>query len=115
MALQGSGEALGKSLQLDFPSSRPLSGLVLHVYDDGGEVLAPRSYRVRYRDREGRCRGGGKQARPPAAPVGSRPNTVRFGSVETRSVRVYFEHGDGGYLTEGIGVYSGVTEVEFIE
>lgn len=101
-------------LQFTFPARRNLSGLVLHIYDDGGGVQAPRSYNVRYLDRDGRWRKAAGQTRRPKTPVGSRPNTVRFGRVSTRSVRVYFEHKDGGYLTEGIGVYSGVTEVEFI-
>lgn len=99
-------------LQFDFPRARRLSGLRLHVYDDGGGVRPPASYDVRY------PRGRGwisarKQRKTPSAP-GPRRNIVEFDPVTTRSIRIYFDHRDGGYYTEGIGVYSGVTEVEFI-
>ncbi|PSL05944.1 uncharacterized protein DUF377 [Haloactinopolyspora alba] len=97
-------------VQLDLERPRRISGLTLHLYDDGGGVRPPRQMFVEH------LRGRYFEQVTGAwwDPAGPRPgaNTVTFDAVHTKALRVHFIHQEGGNQNTGIGIYSGATEIE---
>jgi hypothetical protein len=93
-------------LQIQFPTSRSISGVALYIYNDGQSVHPPSSYDVQYYD--GGAQGSPwistpNQSKTPATPT-AELNVDTFNAVTTNSIRVFFTH-------QGNGSYSGVTEM----
>jgi len=90
-------------LEIDFGQPQTVGRVDLYLYDDGGGVQAPRSYRVQIWD--GAEWQDVRGARPdPEKPAGGRVNTVTFDTAETAKIRVVFTHAGRAR--------SGVTEIE---
>lgn len=99
-------------IEVAFPEPRRISGLRLYVHDDGAHIRPPRHYHVEINA------GGGWAAvdrveRTPGEP-GAGANTVTFRPVRVRRVRLYLHHRRGGVSPDGGGMYSGLTEIEFL-
>jgi hypothetical protein len=96
-------------LQVQFPSSRTITGVALYIYDDKGHVQPPSNYNVEYFDPNGQpfqWNSAPNQVRTPATPADGL-NVTTFDAVNTSTVRVFFNH-------SGNGVYAGVTELVVI-
>ena len=78
-------------LEIEFAKPERVSRVVLHIYDDGGGVQPPESYRVEY-ESDGEWQPVAHAEKSPETPTGSTANTVRFEPVETRKMRVTFHH-----------------------
>jgi hypothetical protein len=90
-------------LEVDFGSPKQVGRAVLYIYDDGGGVQAPASYRVQYWA-DGEWRNTEKHLRDRVDPVGGIENIVTFSKVTTQKIRVVFTHKGKAR--------SGVTELE---
>ncbi|MBE0593918.1 MAG: discoidin domain-containing protein [Gemmatimonadales bacterium] len=88
---------------LDFGAPRRVTRVDLYLWGDGGGVLAPRDYRVEYRDGT-RWRRATVLERRPVEPTTWALNTVTIEPVETQAIRVVFEH--------ALPAFSGMTELE---
>lgn len=97
-------------IEVDLPGPRRVSGLRLHVLDDGAHIKPPRHYHVEVRTRRGWVAADG-QERVPREP-GAGENTVTFKPVTTRRIRLYVHHRHGGVGPAAGGAYSGLTEIE---
>ena len=91
------------SLVLDFGAEIAVGRVDLMLYDDGGGVRAPRSYRIQVPEGEG-WKDVANLRRDPPDPAGGAVNVATFDPVVAGRVRVVFLHREGSR--------SGVTEVE---
>lgn len=89
---------------VDFGSAIPVNELRIHLYDDGGGVRTPASYRVQYWNGSAWVNAPG-QVRQPASPTGNTTNTVSFATVTTSRIRVVAPN-------PGAGLGWGVVELE---
>ena len=87
---------------VDFGEPRSVYGIDLYLYGDDRGVRAPRSYGVEWWDGGGWSEVSG-QERVPGDPTAWAVNKVRFPAVETRRIRVVFQH--------DLPAYAGVTEL----
>jgi hypothetical protein len=90
-------------LELDFGGERKVGRVELLLYDDGGGVQAPESFRIEVWD-GAVWQPVKEQGRLPEQPQGGVANSVRFASVVTAKLRVLFRHRGASR--------SGVTEIE---
>jgi predicted GH43/DUF377 family glycosyl hydrolase len=91
-------------LEVRLPGRRAVSGVRLHVYDDGGGVQPPARCEVEYL-RGKTWQPTARHVRTPATP-GAGINDIGFDPVNTDAIRLWFHHRPGSY--------SGVTEVEVV-
>ena len=95
-------------LELDFGAPRKIGRVVVHVFDDGGGVRAPRAMGVEGWDGSSWKPVAGAVANP-TKPSGGMANTLTFAPVTVAKVRVVFTHiGEGNSR-------SGATEIEVWE
>ncbi|WP_189316505.1 discoidin domain-containing protein [Streptomyces brasiliensis] len=99
-------------VEVAFPRPRSVSGLRLHVHDDGAHIRPPRHYDVEVDAGGGWVTVSG-QARVPADCVAG-ANTVTFSPVTARRIRLYLHHRRGGVQPSSGGTYSGLTEIEIL-
>jgi predicted GH43/DUF377 family glycosyl hydrolase len=97
-------------IELAFPSARSIAGLRIYFHDDGGQIQPPGSYHVEY-DAGGGWAIAASQERTPNIPAAG-ANTVTFGPVAAKRIRLYMHHLQGAVVSGGI--YSGVTEIEIL-
>ena len=90
-------------MTIDLGEPREIGRVDLMIYDDGGGVRAPKSYRIQTWDGSA-WRDVEKPILDPAKPAGGVMNIATFDSERTNRVRVVFTHCDGAR--------SGVTELE---
>ena len=90
-------------LSLDLGSEQAVGRVDLMIFDDGGGVRAPKSYRIQTWDGTEWRDASNPQYDPPA-PAGGSVNFASFDSVKTSRIRVVFAHRGGAR--------SGVTEIE---
>ncbi len=90
-------------LEIELPGDRPLGRVDLYLYDDGGGVRAPRSYRIERWDGSG-WKGVESPTYDPPGPAGGALNIVTFKPVTASRLRIIFRHTPASK--------SGVTEVE---
>ena len=93
-------------LEIDFGKEQTVSRVELHIYDDGGGVRAPASYRIQRWGANG-WSDVEDVVKTPSEPAGGMINTARFKPVGTSRLRVVFQH-------QG-KVRSGLTEIEVWE
>ena len=91
------------SLTLDMGTPHEIGRVDLMLYDDGGGVRAPKSYRLQTWDGSA-WHDVEKPTLDPAKPVGGVANVATFPQVRTSRLRVILTHRDGAK--------SGVTEIE---
>ncbi|MBP3966499.1 discoidin domain-containing protein [Paenibacillus lignilyticus] len=91
-------------VQTDFGSAVTRSSAEVYLYDDGGGVKAPSSYKVQYLNGSTWTDAAG-QVKSPASPTGNQVNTVAFTSVSASKFRIVFTHQSGSK--------SGVTEIAY--
>ena len=89
--------------RVDFGQDRTIHTVKLYLYDDGGGVQSPSSYKIQY------WNGSSwvdvqETSRKPANPTGRRANVVKFSEVVTSRVRAV--------LTRNGGIATGMTEFE---
>ncbi len=90
-------------LQIDLDRPREVGRIDLYLYDDGGGVRAPASYRIQSGDGSAWKDVEAPHLDPPR-PAGGAVNVATFRPVTTGRVRIVFRHRAGSK--------SGVTEVE---
>jgi hypothetical protein len=90
-------------LELDFGSEQTVGRVELLLYDDGGGVQPPESYRIEVWD-GAVWQPVRETGRLPQQPQGGVANSVRFASVRAGKLRVLFRHRGASR--------SGVTEIE---
>ena len=78
-------------LELDFGEEREFRRVELAIYDDGGGVQPPQSYRLEYWD-AGEWRAIPGVQKSPERPAGSELNAARFPPVRSSRLRIWFEH-----------------------
>jgi hypothetical protein len=91
---------------IDLGREETVGRVDLHLFDDGGGVRAPKSYRIQTWT-NGDWRDVPTLKSDPETPTGSTVNIVTFKPIRTNKVRVVFVHRDGSK--------SGVTEIEIRE
>ena len=94
------------TVTFDWAETRRFTGAKLSVYADGGGVQAPAGYRVEMRVGGAWVPVSGV-TRTPEAPA-DRENVVTFDPIKADAARLVLDHRGGG-------VYSGLTELEWIE
>ncbi|SFT13050.1 discoidin domain-containing protein [Paenibacillus sp. BC26] len=91
-------------VQTDFGSAVTRSSAEIYLYDDGGGVKVPSSYKVQYLNGS-TWTDAGSQVKSPASPTGNQVNAVTFTSVSASKFRIVFTHQSGSK--------SGVTEIAY--
>ena len=90
-------------LELDFGMAHEIGRVDLMLFDDGGGVRAPKSYRLQAWDGSA-WQDIAKPSLDPAKPAGGIVNIATFPPVRASRLRVIFTHRDGAR--------SGITEIE---
>lgn len=90
-------------LELNFGTEKQVSRVILHIFDDGGGVQAPKSMQVQWLQ-NGEWKDASNASANPAQPSGGNANVISFDSVSTEKLRVLFTHKSPAR--------SGVTEIE---
>ena len=87
----------GKSdwISVDLGAERSIDTVKLFLLDDGGKVVAPASFDLEHWDGKA-WRAVPDQRRTPERPVGRRPNTITFPTMDVARLRVVFRHAEGG-------------------
>jgi hypothetical protein len=80
---------------IDFGVKRPVHTVKLYLLDDGERVAAPAKFDLEFWDGSNWAPIPG-QHRTPEAPVGHRPNVVRFPEIQAQKLRAVFTHGPHG-------------------
>jgi hypothetical protein len=88
-------------LEIDFGKAITAGRVLLHVFDDGGGVRAPKDYRVETWNGNA-WQPVSNAARKPEIPIGGMPNEVSFTPVETNKLRVVFTHIGQGETRSGL-------------
>jgi hypothetical protein len=95
-------------LEVDLGQPAKLGRVILHIYNDGGGVRAPRDYKVETWDGSA-WKEVEEISRDPSKPTGGMANEASFKPVQASKVRVVFTHiGEGDTRT-------GLTEIEVWE
>jgi len=78
-------------LEVDFGVGRRIDQVMLYFLDDGANVVAPHSFIVEVWDGQ-HWKAADAEKRSPDRPLGHRANSVRLQPVETRKLRLTFQH-----------------------
>lgn len=97
----GSPNAESDWLEIDFGKTITAGRVLLHIFDDGGGVRAPKDYRVETWNGN-TWQPVSNPARKPARPTGGMPNEASFTPVETTKLRVVFTHIGQGDSRSGL-------------
>ncbi len=90
-------------LELNFGGEKQVGRIIVHIFDDGGGVQAPKSMKVQWLQ-EGEWKDVPNASADPVQPAGGNANVISFDPVSTEKLRVVFTHKSPAR--------SGVTEIE---
>jgi hypothetical protein len=79
------------SYAIDFGVKRPIDSVKLYFLDDGQGIVPPAKFELEHFDGQS-WRPVPQQKRSPETPVGRRPNTITFPTLETTRLRATFTH-----------------------